>query len=139
MGTDVRQLRPEDGLVARQDGGLRWYRCLRCDSWLPLAPPSSPSREQMPARQDIRLPLRGKPLRDKVVLRLIAIDRAFHFVILSALAVAVFGALLANRAMFVHGMQVSLLLAAAVALAAVAASLLLKPAHTGHELAAESA
>src|SRR5205823_4197755 len=45
---------------------------------------------QMPARQDIRLPLRGKPLRDKVVLRLIAIDRAFHFVILSALAVAVF-------------------------------------------------
>ena len=56
-----------------------------------------------------------------------------------ALAVAVFGALLANRAMFMHGMQVSLLLAAAVALAAVAASLLLKPAHTGHELAAESA
>jgi MFS transporter, DHA2 family, methylenomycin A resistance protein len=56
-----------------------------------------------------------------------------------ALAVAVFGALLANRAMFMHGVQVSLLLAGAVALAAVAASLLLKPARTGHELTAESA
>jgi MFS transporter, DHA2 family, methylenomycin A resistance protein len=44
-----------------------------------------------------------------------------------ALAVAVFGALLANRAMFIHGMQVSLLLAATVALAAAAARLLLKP------------
>jgi MFS transporter, DHA2 family, methylenomycin A resistance protein len=56
-----------------------------------------------------------------------------------ALAVAVFGALLANRAMFTRGVQVSLLLGAAVALAAVAASLLLKPTHTGHELAAEPA
>ena len=56
-----------------------------------------------------------------------------------ALAVAVFGALLTNRAMFLHGVQVSLLLAAAVALAAAAASLLLKPASTGHELPAEPA
>ncbi len=56
-----------------------------------------------------------------------------------ALAVAVFGALLANRAMFMHGVQVSLLLAAAVALAAAAASLLLKPGYAGHELPAEPA
>jgi EmrB/QacA subfamily drug resistance transporter len=47
-----------------------------------------------------------------------------------ALAVAVFGALLANQAKFMHGVQVSLLLAATVALAAAAASLLLKPAYT---------
>jgi uncharacterized membrane protein (DUF2068 family) len=33
--------------------------------------------------------LRGKPLRDKVVLRLIALDRAFHFVVLVALGVLV--------------------------------------------------
>ena len=44
-----------------------------------------------------------------------------------ALAVAVFGALLANQAMFVHGMEVSLLLAATVTVAAAAVSLLLKP------------
>jgi MFS transporter, DHA2 family, methylenomycin A resistance protein len=47
-----------------------------------------------------------------------------------ALAVAVFGALLANRASFLHGVRASLLIAAAVALAAAAASLLLAPAAT---------
>ena len=36
------------------------------------------------------MPLRGKALRDRVVLRLIAIDRALHFVVLALLAVAVF-------------------------------------------------
>jgi uncharacterized membrane protein (DUF2068 family) len=34
--------------------------------------------------------LRGKALRDKIVLRLIAIDRAFHFVLLGLLAAAIF-------------------------------------------------
>jgi uncharacterized membrane protein (DUF2068 family) len=44
----------------------------------------------MPPRDEVALPLRGKPLRDKIVLRVIAVDRAFHFVILAVLAVAVF-------------------------------------------------
>jgi EmrB/QacA subfamily drug resistance transporter len=44
-----------------------------------------------------------------------------------ALAVAVFGALLASRATFTHGMRVSLLIAAAVALAAAAVSLRISP------------
>jgi DHA2 family methylenomycin A resistance protein-like MFS transporter len=44
-----------------------------------------------------------------------------------ALAVAVFGALLASRAAFVHGLRVSLLIAAVVALATAAVSLLLRP------------
>jgi uncharacterized membrane protein (DUF2068 family) len=69
---------------------VRWHRCLRCDSWLPLEPPASPARDHAPARADIELPLRGKPLRDKIVLRLIAVDRAFHFVLLGALAVVIF-------------------------------------------------
>ena len=77
VGTDVRELRPEDGLVAREGpDGERWHRCLRCDSWLPLPAPESPARAQLPPREQIELPLRGKALRDKVVLRLIAIDRA---------------------------------------------------------------
>jgi len=46
-----------------------------------------------------------------------------------ALAVAVFGALVADRATFVHGLRVSLLIAAALPLAAMAASLLLPRAH----------
>jgi MFS transporter, DHA2 family, methylenomycin A resistance protein len=48
-----------------------------------------------------------------------------------ALAVAVFGALLANRASYLHGVRASLLIAAVVALAAAAASLLLTPTTTG--------
>jgi uncharacterized membrane protein (DUF2068 family) len=90
LGTDVAHVRPEDALVLRLDAdGLRWYRCLRCDSWLPLLPPVSPEREYLPARDEITLPLRGKALRDKYVLRVIAVDRFVHFVVLGLLAVAV--------------------------------------------------
>lgn len=90
LGTDVRRLRAQDAIVAREEGGMRWHRCLRCDSWLPLAPPRAPAREHIPPREEIPLPLRGKPLRDKIVLRVIAVDRGVHTVILAALAVAVF-------------------------------------------------
>jgi uncharacterized membrane protein (DUF2068 family) len=90
IGTDAARLRPEDAVVAREEHGVRWYRCVRCDSWVPLAPPAHPTRETPPAREEIELPLRGKALRDRIVLRIIAIDRAVHFVVLGALAVAVF-------------------------------------------------
>jgi uncharacterized membrane protein (DUF2068 family) len=102
VGLDVRELRPEDALVARELDGARWYRCLRCDSWLPLPPPSEDelTREQLPALEQIDLPLRGKPLRDKIVLRAIAVDRAFHFVLLGLLAIAVF--LFANHQQDLH-------------------------------------
>ena len=90
LGTDARRLRPEDAVFAREEDGARWYRCLRCDSWLPLPLPVDPSRETAPDRDQVELPLRGKALRDKIVLRLIAIDRAFHFVFLAAVAVAIF-------------------------------------------------
>jgi uncharacterized membrane protein (DUF2068 family) len=74
----------------REYDGARWYRCLRCDSWLALPPPEKPTRDHLPPIAEIELPLRGKPLRDKIVLRLIAIDRALHFLVLGLLAVAVF-------------------------------------------------
>jgi uncharacterized membrane protein (DUF2068 family) len=89
LGTDAAALRPEDELFARESGGLRWYRCLRCDSWLALTPPEHPTTKYPPPRDEILLPLRGKPLRDRYVLRLIAVDRALHFLILSALAAAI--------------------------------------------------
>ena len=90
LGTDVKTLRPEDAVVAREDHGIRWYRCVRCDSWLPLPPPMLAASETMPPREEIVLPLRGRPLRDKVVLRIIAVDRAIHFVVLAVLSAAVF-------------------------------------------------
>lgn len=90
IGMDARALRDEDTLVAREMDGVRWHRCLRCDSWLPVPAPESPSRDLPPAREEIELPLRGKPLRDKIVLRLIAVNRAIHFLILGAIAVLIF-------------------------------------------------
>jgi uncharacterized membrane protein (DUF2068 family) len=89
VATDVAHIEPEDAVVAFERSGVRWHRCLRCDSWLPLPPPEHPARERMPAREEIELPLRGKPLRDKIVLRLIAIDRALHFIVLAALGIAI--------------------------------------------------
>jgi uncharacterized membrane protein (DUF2068 family) len=90
IGTDAAELRPQDAIFARDMHGSRWYRCLRCDSWLPLGEPASPVRRHPPDRDEIELPLRGKALRDKIVLRVIAVDRAFHFVLLGLLAVAIF-------------------------------------------------
>jgi uncharacterized membrane protein (DUF2068 family) len=89
LGTDAAELRPEDDVVARDQGGLRWYRCLRCDSWIALTPPDQPARKYLPPRDDITLPLRGKPLRDRYVLRLISLERVVHFLVLGALAAAV--------------------------------------------------
>ena len=67
IGVDARELREQDRAVARVVDGVRWHRCLRCDSWLPRAAsrrdPPDPTRSAAP---------RGKPLRDKIVLRLIA-------------------------------------------------------------------
>jgi uncharacterized membrane protein (DUF2068 family) len=43
----------------------------------------------MPAREEIMLPLRGRALRDKIVLRLIAINRALHFLLLGLLGIGI--------------------------------------------------
>ncbi|HKP92143.1 MAG TPA: DUF2127 domain-containing protein [Thermoleophilaceae bacterium] len=89
VGHDAEELRAEDALYAFAADGVRWHRCLRCDSWLPFPEPEHPAQRHPPPRDDIVLPLRGKPLRDKVVLRLIAVNRAFHFVLLGLLGTAI--------------------------------------------------
>jgi uncharacterized membrane protein (DUF2068 family) len=88
-GADAAELRPQDWLLARDEQGLRWCRCLRCDSWIALAPPTVPERQHPPNRDQIEIPTRGQALRDKIVLRLIAVDRMVHFLILGILGVAV--------------------------------------------------
>jgi uncharacterized membrane protein (DUF2068 family) len=100
LGTDAASLRPEDSLFAREAEGLRWYRCLRCDSWVALSPPRQPAVRYPPRRQEVALPLRGRPLRDRYVLRLIALDRVLHVLILAALAIAVF--LFARNRVILH-------------------------------------
>jgi uncharacterized membrane protein (DUF2068 family) len=89
VGPDAAELRPQDELYAREYGSIRWLRCLRCDSWVALPTPEQPNRRYPPDRESIQIPLRGKALRDRVVLRVIAIDRLIHFIILTALGTGV--------------------------------------------------
>jgi uncharacterized membrane protein (DUF2068 family) len=89
IGVDARELRPQDAAVAREIEQVRWHRCLRCDSWLPVAGPAKPTRDHPAERDEIELPLRGRPLRDKIILRLIAVNRALHFLVLGLLGVIV--------------------------------------------------
>lgn len=97
-GTDAAAVRQKDDIFVRELGGLRWYRCLRCDAWLPGAAPATPARPFPPDPADIALPLRGRPLREQFVVRLIAVERVLHFVVLAILAVAVF-VFAANRSL----------------------------------------
>lgn len=91
IGTEAASLRDQDRIVVRAGAdGTRWHRCVRCDSWTWLPAPAQPTREFVPGPDEVAVPLRGRALRDRIVLRLIAIDRALHFVVLAVLAVAVF-------------------------------------------------
>jgi uncharacterized membrane protein (DUF2068 family) len=90
VGNDAETLRPQDAIFARQDRGFRWCRCLRCDSWLPIPVPATPVTKTPPDRTQIEVPLRGRALRDRYVLRLIAVERAFHVLVLATITVAIF-------------------------------------------------
>jgi uncharacterized membrane protein (DUF2068 family) len=90
VGTDAARVVPDDAAVVREMGGVRWYHCLRCYDWVALRPPASPTRDRVPVRDDIELPLRGQLLRDRYVLRLIACERAVHVVVLAVVAVVIF-------------------------------------------------
>jgi uncharacterized membrane protein (DUF2068 family) len=90
VGTDAATVRAQDALLVREDAdGLRWHRCLRCDAWVPHAAPEQPARDTVPGPDEVEVPLRGRPLRDRYVLRLIALDRALHVVGLALLGTAV--------------------------------------------------
>jgi uncharacterized membrane protein (DUF2068 family) len=84
----VARLRPEDvELGVDLADGRRLARCLRCDVWVEVDPPENPSSETLPPLEEIRVPRRGKALREAIILRLIAIDRAVHSVLFALLAV----------------------------------------------------
>jgi len=88
VGTDAATVGPQDSHLVHDAGELRWHRCLRCDCWVALPAPEQPTREALPGRDEIEIPMRGKALRDRFVLRLIAVDRIVHFIVLGLLGVA---------------------------------------------------
>lgn len=90
VGTDARSIREQHATFVRESDGLRLYRCLRCSSWVLRRPPARPSRDFPPDKAAIDLPIRGRLLRDRYVLRLIAIDRSVHVLILAAVAILIF-------------------------------------------------
>ena len=90
VGTDVADLSSADPALARQWAGQRWHRCLRCDDWVPRPAPPAPGREGIAGTRRIAVPLRGPALRDRYVLRLIALDRAVHVAVLTVLALLIF-------------------------------------------------
>ncbi|MCD2191784.1 DUF2127 domain-containing protein [Actinomycetospora endophytica] len=84
VGTDAAMITEADALVVRPAGEwARWYRCLRCDAWLLLPSPAAPTRATPPGREEIVLPTRGRPLKSRYVLRLIALTRAFNVLVLA--------------------------------------------------------
>ena len=90
VGGDVATIEPgDDDVLVRVLDGERWHRCLRCDAWVWLPVPAAPTREHLPARDEIELPMRGKPLRDRYVLRLIALERLLHVVVFATGAVLI--------------------------------------------------
>jgi uncharacterized membrane protein (DUF2068 family) len=82
VGRDAGPARPQDAVLVQDHADVRWHRCLRCDTWIPLPRPQDPARPHPPDRDEIAVPPRGKALHDKIVLRLIAVDRVVHFIVL---------------------------------------------------------
>jgi uncharacterized membrane protein (DUF2068 family) len=97
VGREAAAARLQDAVVVRDLGDVRWHRCLRCDCWVPLPVPVHAKSEHPPDRSQIIIPPRGKALHDRIVLRLIALDRIVHFLVLGLLGAAVL-AFAANRA-----------------------------------------
>ncbi len=90
VGTDAAEVTIADQPLVREIDGARWHRCLRCDDWVVRVIPENPQRTHVETRDEIELPARGPILRDRVVLRLIALDRGVHVVAFGLLAVALF-------------------------------------------------
>jgi uncharacterized membrane protein (DUF2068 family) len=100
VGTNAAKVRIEDAPFVRELDGKRWQRCLRCDAWVVLDPPGDPQEEYPPGPDEVQMPLKGRRLRDRYVLRLIVLDRIVHSVALGLLAVAIF--LFAQHRSFLH-------------------------------------
>ena len=92
VGADAATIPEDDPLAVREiDAGHRLHRCLRCDAWMMLPTPTKPTRRTPDAgrrtpdagrREETTLPTRGRPLKSRYVLRLIALTRAFNVLVL---------------------------------------------------------
>jgi uncharacterized membrane protein (DUF2068 family) len=85
----VARLGPEHGRLGLDVAPeRRLSRCLRCDAWIEAPPPAAPARETLPPVVALEVPRRGRRLREALILRLIAVERAVHAVLFAMLAAA---------------------------------------------------
>lgn len=83
----VQDLRQEDaGLGVDLPDGRRMARCTRCDVWIATTPPATPIRDTLPPLKTMKVPRRGRSLREAIIIRIIAIDRALHSFLFGLLA-----------------------------------------------------
>jgi uncharacterized membrane protein (DUF2068 family) len=68
--------------------GRRLVQCLRCGGWLVVDPPVSGSTTTLTSVDAADRPRRGVVLRQALIVRVIAIDRAVHTVAFASVAVA---------------------------------------------------
>jgi uncharacterized membrane protein (DUF2068 family) len=82
------RVRAEDAAIGVElADGRRLGRCLRCDAWLLVLSPAPAMFDVVPPLTELELPRRGEQLREAIVLRLIAIERAAHSVAFGLLAI----------------------------------------------------
>ncbi len=74
--------------VCNTGDGRRLTQCLRCRDWILVASPNTEAGNIVEEVAVLKYPRRGKALRDAIVLRIIAIDRATHAVVLAAVMAA---------------------------------------------------
>jgi len=72
-------------LVTVTRAGVRLGRCIRCDAWIET-PEDGVAAVTLETLEQAQIPRRGRPLRDAIVLRLIAVERAVHSVAFGLLA-----------------------------------------------------
>jgi uncharacterized membrane protein (DUF2068 family) len=85
--TLAKAVRPEHAdLVATTTEGRRLARCLRCDAWID-APAEHATLDVLPPRDELAVPRRGEALREALIVRLIAVERAVHAVVFTLGAV----------------------------------------------------
>jgi uncharacterized membrane protein (DUF2068 family) len=88
-GAVIDPLEAHHHVVARPTAdGRRLVQCLRCGSWVLVPEPDPGAGKPLATVDEIEQPRRGKALRQALVLRVIAVDRAVHTVAFGATAVA---------------------------------------------------
>ena len=89
VGTDAASVGPDDDLFVRDIGSAGGTDACAATPGR-LWPRRAPDAPSVPSRDEIDLPLRGSALRDRFVLRVIAVERVVHVIVLTLLVVGIF-------------------------------------------------